>query len=272
MSTKKELSLNGVRRGATEGHAELGFPPSAQGARRSNETSRHLGKTPHHLGATPPPPILNSLNSLSSQLLDAHALSSPQGIPTGVQQLDQFLFWRGLPMGELSLVQNHLGTGGTHLWMGAAAHITQQGRWAAWINIDNDLCPLALLQNQIHLSHLLVVHTPPDNKKVSFLFQELLSLSLFDLIGCDLGPTAMTPSQLRRLKNWSRRRKTAVFLMDSQRRISSRHSSLFALSLRCHKDHFEVLRARHRPAPHVIRRNAHAHLMPLLQPQQIKAG
>lgn len=57
--------------------------------------------------------------------VSAENLQPPAGLPTNVDTLDQFLLWKGIPQGDLSLLQGTPGTGdlfmGAHCGTGARA-------------------------------------------------------------------------------------------------------------------------------------------------------
>ena len=49
--------------------------------------------------------------------VSAENLQPPAGVPTGVNTLDDFLLWKGVPKGDLTLFQGSPGTGATSLWV-----------------------------------------------------------------------------------------------------------------------------------------------------------
>lgn len=204
-------------------------------------------------------------SQLSSQLLNDQYVAAPQGVPTGIQQLDEFLFWQGFPKNGISLINAAPGLGATSFWLRAAREVSNSARWSAWINIGEDssssllLNPLPLWQSGIDLSRLLVVQSPLDSKKVFFSLQEVMSCELFDLIGCDLSTVQLKRYQLERLQRLSRKHKTALILHNSQ---GHRYSpQLFSMILKLESKKITINRALYRPTPHFIRRIEYANFM-----------
>ena len=200
---------------------------------------------------------------LSSQLLDDQVLQRPQGVSTGIQQLDEFLFWKGFPRNGLSLIQGPIGLGATSFWIRAAQSITLAQGWTAWINIkDSSQCilnPGPLFQQQVDLSRLLVVDVPSDSKKVFFALQELLSCELFELVGCDLTAVKLPRYQVERLQRLSRKHKTAAVFINNKRSFLS--PQLFSLMIQLQPKKITVSRALYRPTPYSIRRIEYANFM-----------
>ncbi len=77
-------------------------------------------------------------SQLSSQLLNDQYVAAPQGVPTGIQQLDEFLFWQGFPKNGISLINAAPGLGATSFWLRAAREVSHSARWSAWINISEE--------------------------------------------------------------------------------------------------------------------------------------
>ncbi len=216
---------------------------------------------------------LRELKALfASQLRDSNDLKRPEGIATGLESLDRFLLWGGLPKGALSLLSGSLGMGATSLWIDAAAKLTAQGRWAAWINRTVPLCPIPLYQRSINLDRIVSLDLPnheqgTQSEKLFWVLQELMSSSLFDLIGCDLGEQRLKEHQLRKLQAQARDSHVALVLLSQRqpmlpkqklsRPVSSRkyRSSVFALILEFEAKRILVERALHRPVPHSIPRS-----------------
>lgn len=206
---------------------------------------------------------------LGPQLRGAGHLRRPEGIPTGLENLDQFLFWNGIPKGALTSLTGDLGLGATSLWLGSAMHVTRQGRWVAWVAQDAQLFPLTLWQKQLDLARLVMIEGPDSEKKLAWLLQELMMSTLFDLIGCDLGPLTLRDHQLRRLQTLARSLNTALIFFTNRRplaRQTRRHKSiqqpierrptqsLFALVIGFHQREIRIERALHRPTPYLIPR------------------
>jgi recombination protein RecA len=179
-------------------------------------------------------------------------LGEVSGWSTGLKELDQFLIWKGLPKNALSLFIGPLGLGATSFWTEAAAQVTAQKKWAAWIGSEAELCPLPLQQKKIDLSRVLNVKNPNDEKKLLWLLQELMSCGLFELIGCDLNINGLREHQLRKLQNLARKMKTSLLFCTQNE--TARRSSVFSLILYLKKNEILIERALHRPSPHLIAR------------------
>ncbi len=194
--------------------------------------------------------------TLGLQLQNTKLLKQPEGIPTGWTALDQFLLCNGFPKGALTALTGHLGLGATSLWVGAATHVLQRGRWAAWIDREAQLFPLTLWQKDVDLSRLVTIEAPQDKRKLLWLLQELMASTLFDLIGCDLNDRDagfdLREHQLRKLQSQARSLKTVLVFCTGQRQL--RCSSLFSLVIRFSRHEICIERALHRPTPHLLPR------------------
>jgi hypothetical protein len=187
---------------------------------------------------------------LSPQLVPLHQLRPPAGIETGISVIDDFLLWRGFPKGDLTLLSGEPGTGATSLWLQTAARVQAQKKWVAWINSDWELLPSALVHKQMNLQKLLVVRKPADNAQLFWILQEMISSSLFEMIGCHLPEGSLKNHQLHKLKKLARTHQVAlVFVSYSARSFSS---SMFSLIIDCQGDFYTIKRAAHRPTPFTI--------------------
>lgn len=191
---------------------------------------------------------------LSAHLCKPERMTRPEGLATGFAPLDRFLFWGGLPKGALSLLQGAIGTGATSFWIEAAARVISQGKWVAWVDGGIPLSPLSLHHRGLDLNRLVAVETPTCEKKLFWLLQELMSSSLFDLIGCDLGQLRLKEHQLRKLQAQARGAQIALTFLaqkDSRARSLYRGSSatVFSLIVNFEKHQICVERALHRPTP-----------------------
>jgi len=202
--------------------------------------------------------------SLGLKLVRPEGVRPPDGLPTGWSAVDQFLLWKGLPKGALSLLHGPSGLGATTLWMQAASRITNSSRWCAWLSSNHSqLSPWALLKHKVNLRHLVVISAPKDGEQRLWAMQELLSLSLFDSIACDLGQDTMKDHHLVQLKQLTARAQCATVLI-SQRPLS-RSAARFALVGEFTSQGLKFTRALHRPIPHLLpRRDQYADLMPQL--------
>ena len=197
--------------------------------------------------------LLEVRNQLSGQLLKAQELRPRKGFATGFQQLDDFLLWKGLPAGHLCLFQGEAGTGRTSLWLKTAIGILDRGGWCCWISSQYRLHPPAQFLNT-DLTRLLIVHPPPDRKKVLFSLQEVCSSQLFDLVGVDVDPCELTRSDLVRLKKWARQHQVALVLIS---RSLKWPSELLSVIIDFNSSLLKVERALHRPVPYFVKRLHH---------------
>jgi recombination protein RecA len=200
---------------------------------------------------------------LGVKLVDSGQVAPPPGVPTGWGNLDRFLLWNGFPKSSLSLMVSEAG-GATSLWMQAAARITAQGQWVAWINEgDSVLTPWSLRHKGVDLSKFLCVSQPIDAKQLLWAMQELMSLCLFEMVGCDLGSVLLREHQILKLKKLALRYQTAVVLFTQNARALK--SSHYSLIMHFQRDHVRIDRALHRPTPHTLeRRDLYADTLPQL--------
>lgn len=200
---------------------------------------------------------------LGPKLKTAEQVSPPPGVPTGWPQLDRFLLWNGFPKSSVSLLISECG-GATTLWSRAAAEVTQAGQWAAWINDSATLLtPWSLRHRKVDLRKFLYVSPPSDERQLLWCLQELMSLSLFELIGCDLGEWDLKEHQILKLKKLALRFQTAIVFIA--RRPPRRLSSFYSLILKFEKAQVCVTRALHRSTPHALdRKDLYADTLPQL--------
>lgn len=197
-------------------------------------------------------------------LVTPEQVQASPGCPTGIAALDSFLIWKGFPKGALSLLTGETGMGATRLWIQAADRVTHDGRWAAWLNgRESELNGSAV--RKLNLKRLFWVSsaqgTPEDLKQRLWTIQELCSLCLFDLIGCDLEGLRLRDSQILKLKKLALRYQVALVLFS---RTQKSHP-FFSLVLEFNKPHLAVVRALHRATPHFIeRRELYADTLPQL--------
>lgn len=187
---------------------------------------------------------------LGDSLRSIDQLRPPEGLATGVDVFDDFLLWRGLPKGDLSLFLGKPGTGATSLWLKTASQIHRQNKWVAWVNSDADLLPNALLARDLRLDRLLVVRQPKENRQLFWILQELISSSLFEMVGCHLSESLLKNHQLLKLKKLARLHQVALVLVSHARNWSI--NPVFGLIIECGREFFTVRRALHRPTPFTV--------------------
>jgi hypothetical protein len=182
------------------------------------------------------------------------------GCPTGIAAFDNFLLWKGFPKGALSLVSGDLGLGGTRLWLEAAASLTHANKWVAWINGSESQLNGAAVR-KLKLDRLLWISSPIDVKQKLWALQELCSLCLFDLIGCDFESDGLKVGQILKLKKIALRYQIALVLFSR----TQRSHPFFSLVMEMTSKNLKVVRALHRPTPHLIeRRELYADTLPQL--------
>jgi hypothetical protein len=188
----------------------------------------------------------HALPALSSiPFVTAEHLQPPPGLATGLSVLDNFLLWRGVPQGDLSLFQGLPGTGATSLWIRIVQNI-----WAAWINGSEELFPTHLAHNKLNLKKLLVVKEPQEAHQLYWLLQELITSSLFEVIGCNLQDLALKNHQLQKLKRLCRLHKVALIFIHQK--VSRFVNPIFSLMIHFQRDFITIQRALHRPTPYNI--------------------
>lgn len=191
-------------------------------------------------------------------------LQPKKGLATGLEKVDSFLLWQGLPLGEISLFQGLPGSGSTSLWTHCLAQVHKNQKWAAWVNNHADLFPSYLKHLQINLKKLLVVRTPSSDTQLFWILQELISSQLFDLIGCPLPAMSLKKHQLQKLKRLCQTHQVALVFINQK--PLTQIDPLFALCIDFKKDSLVIQRALHRPTPFTIKGNlVHASLMPQLK-------
>jgi recombination protein RecA len=184
---------------------------------------------------------------LGTKLKSLDQLRPPAGLATGLAVFDDFLLWRGIPKGELTLFHSKPGTGATSLWLETAQRVHREKKWAAWVNSDWELMPSSLEQHGLDLSRLLVVKKPEEASQLFWVLQELISSSLFEIIGCHLPEGSLKTHQLQKLKKLARTHQVAFVIISHNPRWIT--NQIFSLVIDCSRDFFTVKRALHRPTP-----------------------
>ena len=200
---------------------------------------------------------------LGNKLVTPEQVTPPEGLSTGWPQLDRYLLWHGFPKGALSLLVSEAG-GATTLWERSAAQITKAQQWVAWVNgPQSNLTPWSLRTRGVDLSKLLCVSAPVDTKQTLWVLQELMSLCLFEMIGCDLGEMNFREHQILKLKKLAMRYQTSVVMFTRSPQVM--RSSFYSLVLHFQKQQVIVTRALHRQTPYTLeRRDLYADSLPQL--------
>lgn len=193
-------------------------------------------------------PVLKE--KLAKELVPLQQLRPPAGVATGVDVIDDFLLWRGLPKGDLTLLSGKPGAGATSLWIQTAAKVQTEKKWAAWINSDWELMPSALTHKKMRLDKLLVVSKPKENSQLFWILQEMISSTLFDIIGLHVEEGGLKNHQLQKLKKLARTHQVALVMISHAKNWAT--NPLFSLVIDCQSDFFTIKRAAHRPTPFTI--------------------
>lgn len=191
--------------------------------------------------------------------LSPDQLKSPPGLPTGASDLDDFLSTKGIPRGGLTSLSGCSGLGATSLWMQMLKLSQAKGGLGAWIESQSSvLNPWTLKQQGIKLDQLFWISPPKDLKQKLWVLSEICSLDLFESITCSLDKDFLKDHQLIKLKRLAKRHQVALIFISNQ--AWSHHE--LDLSLHFQRDKTLVLRARHRPTPHLLeRRDLYAHTL-----------
>ncbi len=201
---------------------------------------------------------------LGPLLISADRVQPRMGIRTGWAALDEYLIWQGLPKGHLSLFAGVSGLGATTLWAQAAAQVTAKKQWCAWMNAGGvEICPWALRKMGVDFRQFMIVGPPRDSEQLLWALQEIISLSLFELIGCDLGEIRLRAHQFVKLKQLVQKAGVALVILSP--RPFPYATTTFSLALEFSASGVRLSRALHRPTPFILpRRNTYADLMPRL--------
>ena len=195
-------------------------------------------------------PLPELKNKFSNQLVGLHQLKPPSGVPTGIDVIDDFLLWRGIPKGDLTLLSGKPGAGATSLWIQTAAKTQSDKKWVAWINSDWELMPSALNAKKINLEKLLVVSKPKDSAQLFWILHEMISSTLFDLVGLHVQEGGLKIHQLQKLKKLARTHQVALVIISHAKTWAL--NPVFNLVIDCQGDFFTIKRAAHRPTPFTI--------------------
>jgi replicative DNA helicase len=201
---------------------------------------------------------------LGASLKRPDQIKSPAGVPTGHKEFDDFLIWNGLPKGEISLFASQPGFGATTLLSYMCSQVTLRNQWAAWVDHpDYSLCPWALMRQNCKFDRLLMVSAPQSEKQLMWAMSELCSLSLFEVIVCDISQLTIKRHHLIKIKQLAKRYQVAMVFKDEkpQRFLQS----FYAVALQFNQRFLEIQRAQHRPTPmRMQRRTIYENFMPQL--------
>lgn len=196
------------------------------------------------MSQAPPLPALKA--AFADFLVDESTLRPPLGLSSGLPALDERLLWKGFPKGELSLLLGKPGGGLTSLWFRTAAPLTQSGRWAAWMNSDWSLYPS---HQNMRWDRLMVMEQPSSPSVFFWILQEMITSSLFDLIGCHLTEFSLKRHQLVKIKALARAYQVALIFISAQ---PVPLHPLYALILESRREDLIIRRALHRQKDQIL--------------------
>jgi len=178
------------------------------------------------------------------------SLRAPQGLDTGVHVIDDFLYWRGLPQGDLVLFHGQPGSGAARLWMQTSRRLEVFHQKSAWVSLNSG-SPSAL-KNQ-NISHFLVFAENEVSENLFTALSELIVSQTFALIGCSVGYSSICLQHLQQLKVLCQ--KTGVTLVFISQSMHFQMQPVFPLVIDCQEDFYTIHKASHRPTPMVISGN-----------------
>lgn len=184
---------------------------------------------------------------LQSFMLKPESIAPPPGIRTGLAVFDNYVLWKGLPKGELSVLEGLQGTGATSFWLEAVKSVQGEKKWAAFVSDQTVLMPQHLKHRGLNLSKLLIVKKPQDKDNFFWILQEMITSSLFETIGCQLTEMQLAQHQLLKLKKLCRTYKVALVFLTQKSMNYGQH--LLALCLQFKDNFITIKKAAHRLTP-----------------------
>lgn len=208
---------------------------------------------------------LMSQNKIETPLLSGTELlqkqaEEPQGLATGLTELDSNLLWQGAPRSALSLFIGKPGWGSTSLWLEMARRVGNQKRWSLWISNQTTLFAPALWNRGVSLKHLYVVRSPESTRDWEFALRECLDSQIFTLIGCEVETLSHLKKSLPKLRRLTEKSKSAlVFLSNDQRDLKRTHDFHWVTEFEPNKLH--IHKAKNRPSFQIPWRGTYANLL-----------
>jgi hypothetical protein len=183
----------------------------------------------------------NIVQELEERLINLRPVA---GLSTGVHVIDDFLYWRGLPQGDLVLFHGRPGEGATRLWLQTALRTRKEGGKSAWVGQHQEA--ISDLLSHLQLSRFFTYSSEATFEALC----DLIKSKEFCLIGCSVNSTSMCYQHLMHLKNLCQLMQvTLVFIGQSKHLLSQ---SVFPLVIDCEEDFLTIHKAVHRPTPLVI--------------------
>ena len=244
---KPELNKAGKSEpvGASRPEPSGASKPEPVGASKPESLDRAISDPAH---------LLRDLTYNLKQLTPANLLpEAAKGIATQIRELDQFLFSRGIPRGDLSLFSGFSGCGATLVWSKAAQECQKAGQAVAWISGQCDLFPWGVGPYELNKERLFFVRAQGHKKeKLFWLLQEMITSRLFALIGCHDWPDMLQNHQLMKLKKLARQNRVSLVFIENKVRKFFARWSVWSCSIEFTRDFITVHRAEHRPTPFII--------------------
>lgn len=177
-------------------------------------------------------------------------LRMPEGLQTGVHVIDDFLYWRGLPKGDLVLFHGQPSAGSARLWLQTSRLLKKINLNAAWVSLNKDVLPVAEEEN---LRKFLIFSNPESSEDIYLALCDLIQSQEFSLVGCSLNFSSLSSQSLQHLKALCRQHNvTLVFVSQS---LHFQLQPVFSLIIDCQEDFYTIHKAIHRPTPLVISGN-----------------
>lgn len=189
-------------------------------------------------------------DKLTGSLRSLQQLRPPEGLATGIEEFDSFLLWRGLPKGELTLLNGKPESGASILWMSVAKQVRANKKCFAWINSDLDLRYNRTSDSRFDEKKFFESQKKEKSHDIFGQLKALICSSAFELVGCHLPKTFIKNHQLEQLRKLARQFQVALVIICPSKQWASH--PLFGLVIDCARDLFTVKRALHRPIPFSI--------------------
>lgn len=160
--------------------------------------------------------VAKCLNTLES-------LKPLNGIPTGIEVIDDFLVWRGIPKGEISIFQSQFAESANSIWRHMMDHLLKEKRKVFWLQSfsSSDL-----------------------NFKV---LQDLIKNSFFEVLTITTTDHHFLREDLIKVKQLAHQHQVSIVILCDH--IDRNLYPFFSLILDCDFDFFTVRKALYRPTP-----------------------
>jgi len=180
-------------------------------------------------------------------LKSIETLRTPQGLHTGVNVIDDFLYWKGLPKGDLVLFNGHPNDGAARLWLQTSQELRTINKKSAWIKLNNQF---SSIQEHSHMSQFLVPNKGENSESLYLVLKDLILSNVFTLIGCSIEHSSLCIQHLYELKSLCQQQNvTLTFISQSKHLLAQ---PVFPLVIDCQEDFYTIHKAVHRPTPMVI--------------------